>query len=213
MLKEFKEFAMKGNVLDMAVGIIIGGAFGTIVSSFVADVMMPPLGLLMGGLDFKLKLRASRLVGTATGKVQAVIDVTPAPGLLPHERLLSEIEDSDRKLFEAFDACNIDAYASYLSTDLEFYHDQGGKTGYQDQLDSLRQRCGEGLVLRRELVQDSLVVNAAPGFGAIEAGTHRFYAKQKDGTEHVDATAKFAEIWTKASGSWKLARVISYDHK
>ena len=53
MLKEFKEFAMKGNVLDMAVGIIIGGAFGTIVSSFVADVMMPPLGLLMGGLDFR----------------------------------------------------------------------------------------------------------------------------------------------------------------
>jgi large conductance mechanosensitive channel len=52
MLKEFKEFAMKGNVLDMAVGIIIGGAFGTIVSSFVADVMMPPLGLLMGGVDF-----------------------------------------------------------------------------------------------------------------------------------------------------------------
>ena len=53
MLKEFKEFAMKGNVLDMAVGIIIGGAFGAIVSSFVADVMMPPLGLLMGGLDFR----------------------------------------------------------------------------------------------------------------------------------------------------------------
>jgi large conductance mechanosensitive channel len=53
MLKEFKEFAMRGNVLDMAVGIIIGGAFGAIVSSFVADVMMPPLGLLMGGLDFK----------------------------------------------------------------------------------------------------------------------------------------------------------------
>jgi large conductance mechanosensitive channel len=52
MLKEFKEFAMKGNVLDMAVGIIIGGAFGTIVSSFVADVMMPPLGMLMGGVDF-----------------------------------------------------------------------------------------------------------------------------------------------------------------
>jgi large conductance mechanosensitive channel len=52
MLKEFREFAMKGNVLDMAVGIIIGGAFGTIVSSFVTDVMMPPLGLLMGGVDF-----------------------------------------------------------------------------------------------------------------------------------------------------------------
>lgn len=52
MLKEFKEFAMRGNVVDMAVGIIIGGAFGTIVKSLVADVLMPPLGLLMGGVDF-----------------------------------------------------------------------------------------------------------------------------------------------------------------
>jgi large conductance mechanosensitive channel len=52
MLKEFKEFAMRGNVLDMAVGIIIGAAFGKIVSSFVADVLMPPIGLLIGGVDF-----------------------------------------------------------------------------------------------------------------------------------------------------------------
>jgi large conductance mechanosensitive channel len=52
MLKEFKEFAMRGNVLDMAVGIIIGAAFGKIVSSFVADVLMPPIGLLLGKVDF-----------------------------------------------------------------------------------------------------------------------------------------------------------------
>ncbi|MBH0201548.1 MAG: large-conductance mechanosensitive channel protein MscL [Nitrospira sp.] len=52
MLKEFKEFAMKGNVLDMAIGVIIGGAFGKIVSSLVSDVLMPPLGLLMGKVDF-----------------------------------------------------------------------------------------------------------------------------------------------------------------
>ncbi len=52
MLKEFKEFAMRGNVVDMAVGIIIGGAFGTIVKSLVADVIMPPIGLLLGGVDF-----------------------------------------------------------------------------------------------------------------------------------------------------------------
>lgn len=52
MLKEFKAFAMKGNVIDMAVGIIIGAAFGKIVSSFVADVIMPPIGLLLGGVDF-----------------------------------------------------------------------------------------------------------------------------------------------------------------
>jgi len=52
MLKEFKEFAMRGNVVDMAVGIIIGAAFGKIISSLVGDVIMPPIGILMGGVDF-----------------------------------------------------------------------------------------------------------------------------------------------------------------
>jgi large conductance mechanosensitive channel len=61
ILKEFKEFAIKGNVVDMAVGIIIGGAFGTIVSSLVKDVIMPPIGVVLGGVDFsniKIPLRA-----------------------------------------------------------------------------------------------------------------------------------------------------------
>jgi len=52
MVSEFKDFAMRGNVVDMAVGIVIGGAFGKIVSSFVADVLMPPIGLLLGNVDF-----------------------------------------------------------------------------------------------------------------------------------------------------------------
>jgi large conductance mechanosensitive channel len=57
MFKEFKEFAMKGNVMDLAVAVIIGGAFGKIVTSFVNDILMPPLGILLGNVDFKdLKL-------------------------------------------------------------------------------------------------------------------------------------------------------------
>ena len=52
MMKEFKDFAMKGNVVDMAVGIIIGASFGKIISSFVEDVIMPPIGYLVGGVDF-----------------------------------------------------------------------------------------------------------------------------------------------------------------
>ena len=52
MLKEFQEFALKGNVVDMAVGIVIGGAFGTIVKSLVSDVIMPPIGMAIGGIDF-----------------------------------------------------------------------------------------------------------------------------------------------------------------
>lgn len=73
ILKEFKTFAMKGNVVDMAVGIIIGGAFGKIVSSVVNDVIMPPIGLLIGGVDFKsLKLTlkdAAPAVVDASGNV------------------------------------------------------------------------------------------------------------------------------------------------
>ncbi len=62
IIDEFKQFAMRGNVMDMAVGIIIGGAFGKIVSSFVSDVIMPPLGLLIGGVNFtdlKITLKES----------------------------------------------------------------------------------------------------------------------------------------------------------
>src|SRR5258708_965266 len=61
MIKEFKDFAMKGNVVDMAVGVVIGGAFGKIVTSFLNDVMMPPLGMITGGVDFtdhRLTLKA-----------------------------------------------------------------------------------------------------------------------------------------------------------
>ncbi|WP_308592262.1 large conductance mechanosensitive channel protein MscL, partial [uncultured Megasphaera sp.] len=52
IIKEFKEFAMRGNVLDMAVGVVVGGAFGKIVTSLVNDIIMPPFGVLLGGIDF-----------------------------------------------------------------------------------------------------------------------------------------------------------------
>jgi large conductance mechanosensitive channel len=65
IVKEFKEFAMKGSVVDLAVAVIIGGAFGKIVSSFVNDVLMPPIGLLLGGLDFK-EYKAILLAATAS---------------------------------------------------------------------------------------------------------------------------------------------------
>ncbi|MBE0605112.1 MAG: large conductance mechanosensitive channel protein MscL [Deltaproteobacteria bacterium] len=71
MLKEFKEFAMRGNVVDMAVGIIIGAAFGVIIGSLVADVLMPPIGLLLGGVDFS-NLFAVLKEGTAAGPYATV---------------------------------------------------------------------------------------------------------------------------------------------
>jgi large conductance mechanosensitive channel len=74
MIKEFKEFAVKGNMLDLAVGIIIGGAFGKVVSSIVADVLMPPLGLLIGGLNFTdIKITLKEAVVDAAGKAHAAV--------------------------------------------------------------------------------------------------------------------------------------------
>ena len=84
MLKEFKEFAVRGNVVDMAVGIVIGAAFGKIVSSLVGDVIMPPIGAILGGVDFsslaftvKEAVRETPAVAIGYGKfIQTVIDFT-----------------------------------------------------------------------------------------------------------------------------------------
>lgn len=69
MMKEFREFAMRGNVVDMAVGIVIGAAFGKIVSSFVSDVLMPPIGLAVGGVDFS---QLALTLKEATAEAEAV---------------------------------------------------------------------------------------------------------------------------------------------
>jgi large conductance mechanosensitive channel len=69
MLQEFKEFAMKGNVVDMAVGIVIGTAFGKIVSSFVSDIIMPPIGAITGGVDFS---ELAWVIKEAAGEAEAV---------------------------------------------------------------------------------------------------------------------------------------------
>jgi large conductance mechanosensitive channel len=77
MLKEFKEFAMRGNVIDMAVGIIIGVAFGTIVQSLVSDIIMPPIGLLLGNVDFSNFFAVLR-EGTVAGPYAALADAQKA---------------------------------------------------------------------------------------------------------------------------------------
>ncbi|SEF87502.1 large-conductance mechanosensitive channel protein MscL [Algoriphagus boritolerans] len=74
MLKEFKEFAIKGNVVDLAVAVIIGGAFGKIVSSFVNDIVMPPIGILIGGVDFKeLNIILKEATTDAAGEAVAAV--------------------------------------------------------------------------------------------------------------------------------------------
>jgi large conductance mechanosensitive channel len=74
MLKEFREFAMRGNVMDLAIAVIIGGAFGKIVTSFVNDVIMPPIGLLLGGVDF------TNLLIALDGNLYESLDAAKAAG-------------------------------------------------------------------------------------------------------------------------------------
>lgn len=76
LVREFKEFAVKGNMIDMAVGIIIGGAFGKVVSSLVSDILMPPLGLMMGRMDFsEYKIGLMSATASADGTVLPAVDL------------------------------------------------------------------------------------------------------------------------------------------
>jgi len=78
MLKEFKEFAMRGNVVDMAVGIIIGASFGAIVKSLVADVIMPPIGMLLGNVDFENLFLVLRTAPEAAGPYASLAEAKEA---------------------------------------------------------------------------------------------------------------------------------------
>ena len=76
LIKEFKDFVMKGNVVDLAVAVIIGGAFGQVISSFVADVLMPPIGVLLGGINFTdIKINLNGAVTMNIGNfIQSLVD-------------------------------------------------------------------------------------------------------------------------------------------
>jgi large conductance mechanosensitive channel len=93
-LKDFKAFAMKGNVVDMAVGVIIGGAFGKIVTSVVNDVIMPPIGLLVGGMDFKdLKLTLQAAVPEQLNEAGEVIQAAVPEVTLNYGNFLQQTFD------------------------------------------------------------------------------------------------------------------------
>ncbi len=89
--KEFKEFALKGNVMDMAVGVIIGGAFGKIVSSLVNDILMPPIGALLGNTDFsQLRIDISKVRDVTTNAMHSVGDMVGAGGAAAADAVAAE---------------------------------------------------------------------------------------------------------------------------
>ncbi|MEO8771643.1 MAG: nuclear transport factor 2 family protein [Ferruginibacter sp.] len=119
--------------------------------------------------------------------------------------LTNTITNLDSLLFDAYNNCKMDVYASFFSDDLEFYHDKGGlSTSKKDMVEAVRNNiCNK---VHRELLQGSIEVSPIPGFGAIEIGSHRFHNLVEKSTSGF---SKFVVAWQYKDGVWKVTRVIS----
>jgi hypothetical protein len=135
--------------------------------------------------------------------------------------LFRTLAAKDSLLFNVgFNNCDTTQFEDLISENFEFYHDKAGVThtkaefmaGIRNVLYKLPYKA------RRELVQNSLEVhplfNSGKLYGAVQTGTHRFYALEKDKPEYITSVAKFTHLWLlDSTGNWKLARVLSYDHE
>lgn len=126
------------------------------------------------------------------------------------QELYAEIAHMDSVVFNAFNSRDTTTFKTLFTTDLEFYHDIGGLTGYEHTVQSLRNTTVSKNDLKRELVKGSLEVYPVKDYGAMQIGSHRF-CHTENGKPDC-GTFKFVHIWKKKNGEWKISRVISYDH-
>lgn len=139
----------------------------------------------------------------------------------PTKQLTGEIRAADASLFAAFfDRCDIKALAGMVTPDFEMFHDKGGRTASsaKEFIASIaatcaRQKTGEDYRSRRELTAGSLRVYPLNNYGAVEVGEHRFFQLLPGKPEKLVEVSLFTHVWKKEAGSWKLARVLSYDHR
>ena len=135
--------------------------------------------------------------------------------------LRASIEVRDAELFELFfRGCDPARLRPMLADDIEFYHDKGGfvfrnaEAMVADYAKQWAERAKpDSWRSRRQLVKESLIVDAIPGYGAMEAGDHLFYERKGDGPEKLVGRARFSIVWAWSEGGWKLSRVLSYDHQ
>lgn len=155
----------------------------------------------------------------APGKSDANIHLTAGPGVTPE--MVDGVVAADLAVFRAvFDTCDVEALAELVTDDLEFFHDKGGLTATSGKqfLDSIRDKCerqkaGTDFLSSRELDRDSVKVYAINNYGAVEIGTHRFYALVEGKPKRLTETAQFTMVWKRDGERWRLARVLSYDHR
>lgn len=119
----------------------------------------------------------------------------------------------DSVFFNAFNTRNLAKLKPLISENLEFYHDLGGVTNYNQNLDAFKKTFESDRRVRRELVKGTLEVYPIKDYGAVETGSHRFYATEKGQQEKLSSEAKFVQVWQKKEGVWKITRIISYGHQ
>jgi hypothetical protein len=146
----------------------------------------------------------------------ALVCVAPAQSVPPLDKIQNQeeldhaITALDAALFDAYNKCDLEKFASLIDENVEFYHDQGGITlGRAALTDSIKKNvCGK---VTRELVPGTLHIYYMKGIGALEVGDHRFHHPGHEDTERV-GEGKFVHLWQYKDGSWKVTRVMSYDH-
>ena len=121
----------------------------------------------------------------------------------------------DSIFWVAYNACDVEKMSSYFTDDLEFYHDKNGLTAPKVKLDEAMRTglCGNAnFRLRREAIAGTVKVFPMNNFGALISGEHLFYINEKGKKEYLDGYGKFTHLWKFTDNTWKMSRVISYDH-
>lgn len=158
-----------------------------------------------------LFLSVSLLIATAALSLGQSPSPPSAQSVPPKSReLFDTIARTDAKLFDAFNAHNVDALMAMFTDDLEFYHDTGGLTKYLQTGENFKKLFASAADIRRDLLPATLEVYPIKDYGAIEVGVHRF-CHTENGKEEC-GSFKFVHVWRKSGDSWKISRVISYGH-
>jgi Domain of unknown function (DUF4440) len=146
----------------------------------------------------------------------------PAAALaLPEAAVMrAQVAARDSELFDVlFNRCEPERMRALVADDIEFYHDRDGAMRGADAFvaDYARfcpeRRAPDAWRSRRELVPETLTVDAVPGVGAIETGEHLFFERRGEGPEHLAGRARFAQLWVLTPTGWRLSRVFSYGHR
>lgn len=164
----------------------------------------------MGGICMaSVRIRSLSIAAYLFSVISSVFLTTVVFAADDDEALTRTITALDTQVFDAYNRCDLDAFAAFFTPDVEFYHDKGGVTwNRQSVVDNTRKYiCHK---VRRELVTGTLKVYPIKDYGAIEEGEHRFC--QLD-TGKCEGIAKFLMIWRNKGGTWQMTRVISYGHR